>query len=209
MKTGIKLIILLLMIISFTSCTNKNSDSKNKEKESSIFSDKAKQKLMAEGKVITQKTLAVFQKNLKTAIKNGGIDNAINYCHKKAMYLTDSISHVTGVKIQRIAKKNRNPFNFLNQQEEKVFNEYEKEIHLKKAVQPKILVNKKGNPVYYAPIRISKDVCLKCHGTPGKDLPKKRVAKIKEYYPEDKAINFKKGDLRGLWAITFPLNRAN
>jgi hypothetical protein len=43
------------------------------------------------------------------------------------------------------------------------------------------------------------DVCLKCHGDPQTFSPELR-GKIEQLYPNDKAVGFKAGDLRGvLW----------
>ncbi|MBE9562745.1 MAG: DUF3365 domain-containing protein, partial [Proteobacteria bacterium] len=41
--------------------------------------------------------------------------------------------------------------------------------------------------------------CTVCHG---ETIPPKVQAKITELYPEDKAVGFKVGDLRGAFSIT-------
>jgi len=197
------IVIIIFFIAGFYGCRNKSSNNKQAENQNFLVTESLKNRIIREGKNISQSTVSVFQKHLKQAINAGGIDSAINYCHSKAMFLTDSLSGVYSVKIKRMAKKNRNPFNFLDKQGEKVYNEYQKELASAQPLKPKILINEKGNPVYYAPIRLGKDVCLKCHGTPKKEITEKRMILLKKYYPEDKAVNFKKGDLRGVWAITF------
>jgi hypothetical protein len=57
--------------------------------------------------------------------------------------------------------------------------------------------------VYYKPIRIAMPACLKCHGSAEKDIDPKTLAIIRQKYPDDLATNYKEGDLRGLWKITF------
>ena len=188
---------IILLMLSFAVVYGCSSSSNKKPDQKEL------QEYLEKGKAISMETLSVFQKNLKKAIKSGGIDTAINYCHSKAMFLSDSISHAKGVKVRRIAKKNRNPFNFLDEQSMPVYTKYEKLMAEGKPLKPVVIINKKGNPVYYAPIKIGKDVCLKCHGSIGKQVPESRVEMLKKYYPEDKALGFKKGDLRGMWEITF------
>ncbi len=199
MKTKAGFWVFLILLATFYGCSNSNQKEKNNDRLMPALKEKA----LEEGQNITKATLSAFQKHLKQAMKAGGPDNALEYCHKKAMFLTDSMSQVYSVKIRRLAKKNRNPFNFLDEQSMQVFNEYEKQLAKGEKLQPRILTDKKGNPVYYAPIRLGKDVCLKCHGTPGKEIPESRMALLKKYYPEDKAVNFKKGDLRGIWVVNF------
>jgi hypothetical protein len=44
-------------------------------------------------------------------------------------------------------------------------------------------------------------VCLKCHGS---EIDPKVAAKLEKLYPEDKAIGFKQGDIRGAFYVTMP-----
>ncbi len=46
-------------------------------------------------------------------------------------------------------------------------------------------------------------MCLNCHGTAGVQVKENTLAKIHQLYPEDRAMNFKEGDLRGVWHIIF------
>ncbi|MBV5321708.1 MAG: DUF3365 domain-containing protein, partial [Sulfuricurvum sp.] len=51
--------------------------------------------------------------------------------------------------------------------------------------------------MFYKPIVINNEACLKCHGNVEGDLAKAITAA----YPEDKATGYKMGDLRGMIAI--------
>jgi hypothetical protein len=44
---------------------------------------------------------------------------------------------------------------------------------------------------------------LLCHGKPGVEVIDPVYNLILEKYPNDKAINFNTGDVRGIWSITF------
>jgi hypothetical protein len=51
---------------------------------------------------------------------------------------------------------------------------------------------------YYRRINVVPS-CMACHGTKAS-----RPAFVKENYPSDKAVNFKVGDLRGMYAVFIP-----
>ena len=212
MKKRMKFV-LIITALSVAACNNAQKTSVQNRKESLTISAKAqsivlndstRRSLILRGSSIAHQMASSLQKHLKAAIKKGGLDNAIDYCHTKAMVLTDSVSRALNVKIKRAAKKNRNPFNETDEQESRLFKNYIIEWLSKKPLQAQIIPDQQGHPVYYAPIRINNTVCLKCHGTPGKDIPEERMAKIRKIYPNDKAVNFKYGELRGMWVITFP-----
>jgi hypothetical protein len=62
-----------------------------------------------------------------------------------------------------------------------------------------------GRDAYYKPIVINNEACLKCHG--GLDVNSPLAKAIKTTYPEDKAIGYKMGDLRGMVVVTFPKDK--
>jgi hypothetical protein len=70
------------------------------------------------------------------------------------------------------------------------------------AIQKHFMQLENGNLIYYKPIRIGMPTCLKCHGNE-QELDQAAFQKIKTLYPEDKAINYSMGDLRGMWKISF------
>jgi hypothetical protein len=49
-------------------------------------------------------------------------------------------------------------------------------------------------------------MCLSCHGK-REQIPAPTLNAINQLYPNDKAFDFKEGDLRGIWHITFKLAR--
>ncbi|NOX86909.1 MAG: DUF3365 domain-containing protein, partial [Chlorobi bacterium] len=140
---------------------------------------------------------------LRKAIKEGGIVNAISFCNKRAMEITDSISLAEKVYIKRLAKKYRNPVNDMSKNESNIYKGFIINQLSKKWYPAMITWNEKGEPVYYNPIIVDA-LCLKCHGIPEKDIKPEVAEKIAELYPDDKATNFKVGQLRGMWSITFP-----
>ena len=58
---------------------------------------------------------------------------------------------------------------------------------------------------FFAPIVLNNELCLKCHGEPGRDIAPENAAVIQRLYPQDEATGFKLGQLRGAWRIDIPL----
>ncbi len=201
-----KIIYLFVFVLALTACQNTSTNDKQQSKEKiaqKSLSNSEKEHLIIKGSAISKQVVVTLQKNLKHAISTHGIEGAIEFCHGKAMHLTDSVAQANNVTIRRVAKKYRNPFNKTSQFESDLYKQYILEWLSNKPLKPQIIQNKKGEPVYYSTIMLNKKVCLKCHGTPGKDMPTEREAKIKEYYTNDLATNFRLGEPRGMWVITF------
>jgi len=198
------IILLALAISACHSTSKKNSEESDSKVKSIILTDSVRNNLIIKGSSISKQLAVVLQKNLKVAIKNEGFDYAIDFCHNRAMILTDSVSRALGVNIKRVAKKYRNPFNETTQQESNLYKQYIIDWLGNIPQKPQIIPDSEGNPVFYSLIKLNKKVCLNCHGTPGKELPFKREMKIKKYYPGDLAIDFELGQPRGMWVITFP-----
>lgn len=197
---------ILMSTLIFTACSNHQSQQQvknNTEKASTIqLTDSLKSILVQRGDNIAKHAQAAFQIALKKAIESGGMEYAIGFCNIEAMQITDSVSGAQNVQIRRLAKNYRNPLNKTDETESKIFKSYLLEWLKGENLMAKIIPDKQGHPVYYRAIGIQ-PVCLNCHGVPGVNIPSPLSEKIAALYPEDKAINFKKGDLRGMWAIKF------
>ena len=57
---------------------------------------------------------------------------------------------------------------------------------------------------FYSPIIIQAPLCLNCHGEPGINIKNEDYIAIHLVYPQDSAIGFNMGDLRGMWMLKFP-----
>ena len=104
-----------------------------------------------------------------------------------------------GVTFSRKTDKPRNPGNALDATDTKTFTAMKIDMENKKPLSSKVIQAEDGHPIYYKPLLISNDVCLKCHGS----LDKESENKIRSIYQEDKATEYKIGDLRALIRIDF------
>ena len=188
-----------LLIFVFWACNNNSSsDKKNKGNTAEQNAD-----YKTKGANIAEAAQINLLKNVTAAIQKGGTEHAIGFCNLKAGGLTDSLSKVFNCDISRISYKNRNPQNRLSSATDlSVWVNYER--GNQDVSKDTVCMDTKTNKtVYYKPIKIAMPTCLKCHGKAGEDIEEKTLSKINELYPKDLAKEYKMGDLRGLWKITF------
>lgn len=181
-----KSILFLLTITALSACSNPKQQT---------ISEEEKEALMLLGDSISMKMQNVLLQNVGKAIQKGGTDYAVEFCNVQAMPLTDSIADNLNVYIQRLSDKNRNPVNALQTQMDSIAWRKMKSEKTDFTTQ-----DKNGEVYYYKPILIGMPTCIKCHG--GKnDIPVSTQKIIGQKYPNDKAVGYQMGDLRGMWKI--------
>ncbi len=153
------------------------------------------------GDSISLATQQALMKELTRALERGGAAYAVDFCHERATPLTDSVALLYNCTIQRLALRNRNPSNALTAADRNVYDEFTKSLSAGES--PTAMVVLKGDEaIYYRPIMLGMPTCLKCHGDESALDPKVKKA-LNTKYPDDKAVNFKQGDLRGMWKVSF------
>jgi len=141
---------------------------------------------------------------LTTEMKNNGIVSAVSVCSDTAQVMSQTYSKESDLLIKRVSLKVRNPLNAPDEFEEKVLKDFEKmkaegTLNDSTEVIAEINENDAKSVRYMKPILIQ-GTCLGCHGSEtsiSKDV--KKV--LTERYPEDKAVNYKAGDVRGAVSI--------
>ena len=171
--------------------------------ESITMNDSISKELLIRGREIAGKAKIALKIELTNSIKKNGLANSISFCNQRAMEITDSIALQEQVMIKRLAKKNRNSYNKMSENESNLYKSFVIESLTSNWIQAQVGWDEQGRPVYYNPI-VTEALCLNCHGKPGTDINPEVAERIAQVYPDDKAINFEVGQLRGMWAITFP-----
>ncbi len=153
-------------------------------------------------------TAADFMGELKNILLNqvetNGVVSALDVCSDTAQVLTNEFGLQRGVFISRVSLKNRNKNNFPDDYEQNVLNSFHEMMSNNKLDEKteQIELVKEGEFTYLRymkPILIQPG-CLNCHGSESRML--EEVSKqIAERYPDDKARNYKPGDLRGAVSI--------
>ncbi len=146
-------------------------------------------------------TKKALGKQLMQAIEKGGPSYAVEFCNTKAIPITDSVSKLFNAKINRVSDKPRNPDNKANENELAVIRYYKSELAENKELKPITEVTSEGTQFFY-PIKTN-SMCLKCHGSPEKEINKATLTALNELYPADKAKGYGENEIRGIWSILF------
>ncbi len=153
------------------------------------------------GMQMAMTTKAELGKNLMGQIQKNGVIAALDFCNLQAIPITDSMAIVNKAHIKRVTDKPRNPKNKANAAELQYLENFKAQVAEGGEVKP-ITVQMGTETEFYYPI-VTNSMCLKCHGTPGKELEKLTLSKIKELYPTDKATGYAENEVRGIWSICF------
>ncbi|MBN3581276.1 DUF3365 domain-containing protein [Algoriphagus aestuarii] len=203
---------LVIYSILFYSCGPRERVSKevfdevNKTMEVKRVTDaEITQEAMIWGDSITAQAQKNLISNLQKAIEEGGLVHAIGFCSENATELTNALDPSEGVIIRRVSIKNRNPMNSPDENEALILDAYvynseqglESEANIQKIENGEVLL-------YTKAIIFPSGICQNCHGNPESEVPSEVVEAIQGLYPEDKALGFKAGDLRGMWSVKIP-----
>lgn len=145
-------------------------------------------------KNIAEQTKKNLVGNLTKQISENGAEKTLEFCNVNAIPLTQKLEAENGVIIKRVSDKNRNPENAANATELKIIEQFKTQLAKKEELKATM-----ENGVFYAPITTNA-MCLQCHGSE-KEIKPEVLAKIKSFYPNDKALGYKENELRGLMVI--------
>ncbi len=137
-----------------------------------------------------------LRKALTSALKEGGPERAIEVCQLRAPELT-RLATTDGAVIGRTSHRVRSPENAPEPWMSRFLEEY---LANPDDDEPRAVRLPSGAIGYAEPIRM-KRICMQCHG----DRIEPAVqARLQERYPEDKAIGFRQGELRGIFWVQIP-----
>jgi len=137
--------------------------------------------------------------NLKRYLKKdpSGLQAAY-FCAKSADDITKKVNakYPANIRVYRTALKYRNPENKPDATDTKVMEQMEAAIKAGSFKKKPMVVDVDGKERVYVPL-LTQKACLKCHG-PAEKIDSKVRETIAKKYPDDKAVGFKEGDLRGV-----------
>ncbi|WP_457756063.1 Tll0287-like domain-containing protein [Thermodesulfatator indicus] len=152
--------------------------------------------------------LKLEKETLKVMIENKGFEGARLFFNDLNRWLTFDIReylHDWNSKVALVSINYRNPSHSADKIAQKILISYQKKLANNKKIMPVIISkNNKTTYRYLIPIYVKKD-CLKCHGNKY-EIPFSYQTKIKKFYPNDKAINLKEGDIIGALNIEIPID---
>ncbi len=190
-------LLFIFSIVLLMSCAKKKIEEEYLEAKKSI----ADSVYMKKGNSIVSLTFDTLRSSLLSAISTHGMDGAIAFCHEKAYPLTTTFDD--SVVIRRTSLRIRNSNNNPDSLELLILKEMEELVQSAKMPAEKIVRHPATGEIHFFKPILLQAMCLNCHGAPGSQIQNATLVKIKQLYPEDQAVNFKEGDLRGVWHIVF------
>ncbi|MCC7003287.1 MAG: DUF3365 domain-containing protein [Gemmatimonadaceae bacterium] len=144
------------------------------------------------------------------ALDSDGPDAAITFCADSAQALTARFAH-DGVMIRRVGTRVRNPLNAPDSLEQRILAYYDAE---RAAGRPMLEVREVARTADDGgwELRLLRPVtvlerCTTCHGSTDQ-IPASTAALIAARYPDDKAVGYAAGDLRGAITVRIALPTA-
>jgi hypothetical protein len=190
-----------LIIFSIViSCTNeeKKVDKDGAYNQTKIEESTDTYKL--KGDSIVKQTFDTLRSTLLAAIKEKGFDGAVAFCNTSALSLTNSYAN-KNVTIKRTSDKVRNPANHPDSMEQRILEKFLTMSDSTAKTATVVERDASGSIHYYKSI-IMQAMCLNCHGNKEQIQPG-TLKMIKSKYPDDAAIGYKEGNVRGLWHVVF------
>ncbi len=150
---------------------------------------------------------AQLRAELLKALKEGGPAGAITVCRDKAPQIAAAMGEQTGWRIGRTSARVRNPANAPDEWEAKVLADFEARVakgeNVIRMEHGEEVARPDGGRVFrYMKAIPMGEACQKCHGAA---IDTALAARIRAIYPQDQAVGFATGQLRGAFTITQPL----
>jgi hypothetical protein len=157
-------------------------------------------KLLEEARQVAAAVPPKLLNVLDEEIKKGGPEGAIAVCRDRAPQMAKEASEKSGWNVRRVSLRNRNPKAVPDAWERAVLEEFDRRLAAgeKPTALEKGELLSEGNVSMYRYMKAlpTQDLCLNCHGTPDRLSPAVQ-AKLKELYPDDKAVGYGLAEIRG------------
>ena len=157
--------------------------------------------MLTQSRAVTQAMLKELGQKLQSSMAEGGAINAIGVCHLQAPDIANRASTNNQAKISRVGTRARNPvMGVPNDWQAKALAQFD--AALARGEKPadiefsETVNTASGNEFHFAKPIVLQPMCVSCHGSPDQISPEVK-AKLNELYPNDKAVGYQPGQLRG------------
>lgn len=214
MKFLLILMLGALLLLGPAACADKNESTEaaataQAEKAAEVAVPVDDEENLAASRAATQKLGGALKTALQAAMTDGGPGQALNVCHDEAEFIAQQICDEEGLTVGRTSRKARNPGNEPDDWELAGLEAFAARIA--DGEQPgdlemwaTVTDADGGRTFRYLKAIPTAPLCLKCHGT---DLAPELSAQLAELYPDDQAVGFAAGDMRGAFTVTLALPR--
>lgn len=171
----------------------------------SVLAEENLQLLIEEARKASTQILTQIRGEVVKELERTGPIRAVIVCKYSAPEITSAISRQTGMRVTRVALKVRNrALGEADPWEQKAILNFEKKLSNGEKVEAmefgEIVTEPAGKVFRYAKAIPVAEPCLECHG-PHAGLSDAVKMQLANEYPFDKAVGFKKGQIRGAVSV--------
>jgi len=163
------------------------------------------ERALLKGRVAASAMSDTLREKLSESLKSGGLPGAMRVCSYQAQALIREVAEKQGVRVGRTSLKLRSPKNAPDAWEREVLSRLQGlalEGKLPEEVFEAAEVEGKKVFRYAKPLKIG-TACIGCHGS-ASEVPEEVREELKERYPQDQALGYKPGELRGIASAVIP-----
>lgn len=201
---------LLIFVSLCFACNPDKIDTRRVKKE---IEDR-KIKKISEGEIIsaadsignysTNALQKIISQRLDSSLQKGSVEGAIPFCILSNYPEKTQMEQGYHATLSRTSFPDRlmNSNNAPDELQKQLLDAYsfnlEKKLPLSSSIQmlPKEIA-------FFKPIFLAEKQCLRCHGTPGKNLTEAEYQKLLSQYPKSRSTKLKMNDFMGMWTIKF------
>ena len=141
---------------------------------------------------------------LTLAIEKGGPDGAIVVCREEAPRLAKAASEQSGWQVRRVSLRPRNPKAVPDAWERAALEDFDRRAAAGESLatleKAEVVVEGGQSVQRYMRALPTQSLCLACHGESAQLSPAVS-ARLKELYPDDRAVGYTAGQIRGAMTI--------
>tara|TARA_R110001592_G_scaffold103247_2_gene290980 strand:+ start:17517 stop:18062 length:546 start_codon:yes stop_codon:yes gene_type:complete len=156
-----------------------------------------------QGKAIIQSFSFNLKAALQNAIKEGSLKNSITACSQKSPEIAEKYSN-SGWQIKRTSLKIRNAENKPSEFERNILLQFQAKKNEGLPISDlnfyKAEITENGKTHHLMKAISTQALCLGCHGG---NLSEEVQSELKLHYPDDQAIGFQEGDIRGAFSLVY------
>jgi len=189
-------LLITALVLFAVGCSASNKSDRAKQ---SSPTDSTQIAMRNAAKTLVSDFMGDLKSELMSAMKKGGPVEAISACQIKAPEIAGEFSDKQW-SIRRVTENPRNPLNKANPHEQEILHSFADSMKQMQFFDEFADSENKTGYTYYQPIKMGR-FCLKCHGD-SKSLDEQVNLALQKKYPDDKAVDYSAGDLRGMFVVT-------
>lgn len=159
--------------------------------------------LVEQGRALTSQFVATLQPTLQAAMQEGGPIGAIEVCAVEAPRIAADLSKASGWSVSRVSLRARNQLSAIpDGWETDVLTQLDQRQLGGEAVEQLNVAAVVEGEFRYMQAQATGPLCLTCHGT---EISSEVQAVLSRHYPQDMAIGYSVGQIRGAITVRKPL----